>query len=106
MDHAMKNIKVNFRFSPEDVPLYGPFEGMHVLVENDVYARVMDNDKSTGETFGGILNNDSVFMPWLSHGIAVEFTTDGIYRPYANVSDLEGRTPDLALWAEAVAEVG
>lgn len=97
----MRNLKVNFHFGPEDARLYGPCEGMYVLVEDDVYSRVMDNDGSTGETFNGILNNDSVFLPWLSHGIDVEFTTCGTYRPRADVSSLEGRAPDLERWGRA-----
>ena len=76
--HMTKYIKVNFPLTETDY-LAGNGEGMWVKVDPATKA-AYDADISGGR-YVGILDNDSIYFPGLTHGECVPFEMRGIYRP-------------------------
>ena len=93
--HMTKYIKVNFPLTETDY-LAGNGEGMWVKVDPATKA-AYDADISGGR-YVGILDNDSIYFPGLTHGECVPFEMRGIYRPVVDfpgfLSKLTRLTPE------------
>ena len=74
----MEHIKVNL---PPTEELYnqGAGEGVFVWVDSET-KRAYDTDES-GTTYEGIIDNDSIYYPGLTHGVKIPFEMRGTLRP-------------------------
>lgn len=85
-------IKVNFPLTETDYQA-GNGEGMWVKVDPETKA-AYDADVSGGR-YVGILDNDSIYFPGLTHGECIPFEMRGIYRPVVDFPGFLSKLPRL-----------
>ena len=74
----MEHIKINLPSCENDY-INGYGEGVFVLVTPEV-KKAYDEDES-GTSYTGILDNDSLYYPGLTHGVTIPFEMRGEQRP-------------------------